>query len=101
MSTSERTKNGAATDVETIRGDLDSLKSDLAGLMDHVKNGALQGVAGRVDDVTTEARRLYGQFTAESERQAEALARRVEERPLTSLLIAFGLGFLGGRIFFR
>ena len=91
--------NGA--DLDTIRDDIDTVRKDLARLMEHVKAGALHNITGQVEEMSDEARRLYNQALAGGERGAEALARQVEERPLTSLLIAFGLGFIGSRLILR
>ncbi len=91
--------NGA--DLDAIRDDIDALRKDLARLMEHVKSGAMHNIAGQVEEMSDEARRLYNQALAEGERGAAALARQVEDRPLTSLLIAFGLGFIGGRLVLR
>ena len=91
--------NGA--DLDAIRDDIDKLRKDLGRLMEHVKSGALQNIAGQVEDMSDEARRLYNRALAEGGRGADALARQVEERPLATLLIAFGLGFIGGRIVLR
>ena len=95
-----RTRTNGA-DLDTIRDDIDALRKDLARLMEHVKSGAMTNLAGQVEDMSDEARRLYNRALAEGERGADALARHVEERPLTTLLIAFGLGFIGGRIILR
>ncbi|MGH6968063.1 MAG: hypothetical protein ACREEN_03030 [Stellaceae bacterium] len=91
--------NGA--DLDAIRDDIDTLRKDLARLMEHVKSGAFQNIGGRVEEMSDDARRLYDQALAEGERGVEVLARQVEERPLASLLIAFGLGFIGGRLVLR
>jgi len=95
-----RTRSNGA-DLDTIREDIDALRKDLARLMEHVKSGAMDNIAGQVEEMSDEARRLYNRAIAEGERGADVLARQVEERPLTSLLIAFGLGFIGSRIILR
>ncbi|MGH7008473.1 MAG: hypothetical protein ACRED7_08725 [Stellaceae bacterium] len=95
-----RTRTNGA-ELDTIRDDIDTLRKDLARLMEHVKSGALHNIAGQVEDMSDEARRLYNRALVEGERGADVLARQVEERPLTTLLIAFGLGFIGGRMVLR
>jgi polyhydroxyalkanoate synthesis regulator phasin len=90
-----------SADLDVIRDDIEALRKDLARLMEHVKSGAFQNIAGRIEEMSDDARRLYNQAFAEGERRADALARQVEERPLTSLLIAFSLGFLGSRLVLR
>lgn len=97
--TAKARANGA--DLDAIRNDIDALRKDLARLLEHVKAGAFHNIAGRVEEMSDDARQLYKQALAEGERGAEALARQVEERPLASLLIAFGLGFIGGRLVLR
>jgi hypothetical protein len=86
--------NGGRHDLDAIRDDLDALKADLGGLLKHVKSGA-------VDGVSDEAKRLYGKLAAQSGETLDTFARQVEEKPLASLLIAFGVGFIVSRIFSR
>jgi ElaB/YqjD/DUF883 family membrane-anchored ribosome-binding protein len=86
--------NGAQSDLNRIASDLQALKEDLARLMEHLKTGATETVSG-------EASRLYETLTTEGQRQAAALAHSVEEKPLASVLIAFAIGFVGGRILLR
>jgi ElaB/YqjD/DUF883 family membrane-anchored ribosome-binding protein len=96
MSESSRSRAGDADtpDLEQLKTDIADLKSAFGKLVDDLKKGATKGV-GR------EAERLYSQLADTSERSASALAREVEERPLTALLIAFGIGFIGGRLLTR
>jgi ElaB/YqjD/DUF883 family membrane-anchored ribosome-binding protein len=86
--------NGADSDLTRIAGDIQALKEDLARLVEHLKTGATETVSG-------EASRLYETLTTEGQRQAAALAHSVEERPLASVLIAFAIGFVGGRVLLR
>jgi len=86
--------NGGKTDLETIRDDLDALKTDLGALLKHIKGGAVDGVGDQ-------AKRLYGKLSAQSGESLEAFTRQVEEKPLASLLIAFGVGFIFARILSR
>jgi ElaB/YqjD/DUF883 family membrane-anchored ribosome-binding protein len=84
----------AESDLNRIASDIQALKADLARLIEHVKTGA-------TDTVSSEATRLYDTITSEGQRQAAALAQTVEEKPLASVLIAFAIGFVGGRILLR
>ncbi len=97
--------NGGKPDLAAIRDDLDALKTDLGALLKYAKSGA-------VGDVSDEAKRLYGKlsaqsgelygkFSAQGGEKLETFARQIEENPLASLLIAFGVGFLAGRILSR
>jgi hypothetical protein len=82
------------SDLAAVRDDIDSLKADLGALLKHVKSGAVDGVTG-------EAKRLYGKLSAQGDETLESLARQVDEKPLASLLIAFGVGFVVARILSR
>ena len=86
--------NGADSDLARLSSDIQALKEDLARLVDHLKTSATETVSG-------EASRLYETLTSEGQRQAAALAHSVEEKPLASVLIAFAIGFVGGRILLR
>ena len=86
--------NGAESDLSQIVQDIQALKADLARLMEHVKTGA-------TETVSDEASRLYGTIASEGQRYASELAQSVEEKPLASVLIAFAIGFVGGRILLR
>jgi ElaB/YqjD/DUF883 family membrane-anchored ribosome-binding protein len=85
---------GAESDLTQIVNDIQALKADLARLVEHLKTSA-------TDTVSSEASRLYDTISAEGQRQAAALAHTVEEKPLASVLIAFAIGFVGGRILLR
>lgn len=81
-------------ELDTIMTDIADLKKDLGRLMDHVKNNAAA-------TVTDETKRIYNTVWAEGERSASALAQRIEDQPLASILIAFALGFVGGNLLKR
>jgi len=87
-----RTKAAAedvADEVARLRDDLAALKSDIARLVQSMRDDA-----GELGD---EAHDLYARLSKEGERSARAVIREVEERPLAALLIAFAVGFIGGR----
>ncbi len=73
-----------------LADDVAALKRDLAHLIENVKKTS----KGTANDV-------YRNIAAESERSIKAVSRQVEEQPLMSLLIAFGVGLVGGRLLSR
>ena len=83
--------SGDDADLDAIVKDIAILKKDLGKLMGHVKAGATETVNG-------EARRIYGSLAAERERSVAAITQQVEARPITSLLVAFAVGFIGSRL---
>jgi ElaB/YqjD/DUF883 family membrane-anchored ribosome-binding protein len=104
----DQAQTATSPDLERIRDDFASLKRDFADLVDHVKRGAINGAddandamrhsLGRLGEKT---RGVYDDLAAQGERSVKAIGRQVEERPLTSLLIAFGVGMVASRILSR
>jgi ElaB/YqjD/DUF883 family membrane-anchored ribosome-binding protein len=88
----------AKTDIEAITEDLASLRRDLAALTEHAKRGAVSSAAGAAAQLSNEASDIYGRLASEGANSVKAISRQVEEQPLTSLLIAFALGFVGSRL---
>jgi ElaB/YqjD/DUF883 family membrane-anchored ribosome-binding protein len=93
------------SDLSAIGDDVALLKRDLSRLMDHVKNGtfdiATESTQEAVERLSDEADRLYRGLAKKSARSVKAISRQVEEQPLTSLLVAFGVGLIGGRLLSR
>jgi hypothetical protein len=87
------------TDLDTLADDVAALRRDLAALIAHVKDGGISGSARQVTaELGEEAKALYARLAAEGEHTAEAISRRIDEQPLTSVLLAFAAGFVAGRI---
>ena len=86
------------SDIEILKDDVAALKRDLGTLVEHLKGGAAGGATSQLGD---EAKQLYARLAAEGARSAEALGKKVEEQPLTSLLISFVVGFVAGRVLAR
>ncbi len=93
------------SDIAAISEDVAALKRDIAALMEHLKAGVVGGTAGAARQATAEigeeAARLYAKLAAEGARSAQSIGRHVEEQPVTALLVAFILGFVGGRLLSR
>ncbi len=106
----------ASPELEAIISDIASLKHDIATLAGHLRSGgvnaasdAARGAAGQLSDaargaagqLSDEALRVYENLAAQGQRSAKAIGRQVEEQPVMSLLLAFALGLLGGRLLSR
>lgn len=100
--TSKNQDHDGPPDAAALMDDLAALKRDFAALTAHLKAGAgsaaARDAAGQLGD---EVHRLYESLAGQSERTAKALSRQVEEQPLASVLIAFGLGFILSRLLSR
>jgi ElaB/YqjD/DUF883 family membrane-anchored ribosome-binding protein len=94
-----------SSDLDTTGDDVALLKRDLSRLMEHVKNGTYDVAKGSTQDaverLSDEADRLCRALSRRAERSIKAIGRQVEEQPLTSLLIAFEVGLISGRLLGR
>jgi hypothetical protein len=88
-------------DLAALRDDLTMLKRDVTGLVEHLKSGAANGVQNAADILDDGARRFGRNVAAEGEHSAKALRRQIEAQPLAALLIALGVGYIGGRVLSR
>jgi len=89
--------NDTAKAAEELRDDLEKIKSDLASLVDAVGKFAADG--GR------EGLRAFDNVRARAQTQAahsiESIEHQVAERPLVSVLIAFAVGMIFGKLMDR
>ena len=92
-------------DLDTIGNDVAVLKRDLSRLMEHMKNGtydvAADSAREAVERLSNEADQLYRSFAKQGGRSIKAVSRQVEEQPLASVLVAFGVGLISGRLLGR
>jgi ElaB/YqjD/DUF883 family membrane-anchored ribosome-binding protein len=92
-------------DIDAVIADVAALKRDLAKAIDRFRNTSLddavehvQDLAEQVGDNVTE---LYRDAAKRGQRSAKALSKRVEDQPLTSMMVAFAAGLVIGRILSR
>jgi ElaB/YqjD/DUF883 family membrane-anchored ribosome-binding protein len=89
------------TDLVSLREDLAALKNDMASLVANLTSTATSGAQGAASQVDQKARELYRSAAAESDRAAKLVGQKVEEQPVTALLIALGIGYISGRMLSR
>src|SRR5512142_673073 len=93
------------SDLDSIGDDVAMLKRDLSRLMEHMKNGTYDVATGSARDaverLSSEADQLYRSLADHGNRSVKKISRQVEEQPLASLLVAFGLGLISGRLIGR
>jgi ElaB/YqjD/DUF883 family membrane-anchored ribosome-binding protein len=88
-------------EFDNVKDDLTKLRNDIANLSNALKdvtsdtvNEQIALIRHRIDGITGDAKQ-HGRATLDD------LTVRIEERPLASVLIAFGVGLLIGRILDR
>ncbi len=95
-------------EMDVLRADFDRLRTDLVGLTKTITTITTEGAAERIEGLKQAADRLHEQFgraaqqakTARDEGLA-AMERKITERPLTSVLAAFIIGLLFGKLLDR
>lgn len=86
------------SDINALTADVERLKKDLAKALEHLKAGAVNSATDLAENVSEEALELYEALQKRSDRAAKVLSKQVEEQPLTSLLVAFTVGFFLSRL---
>lgn len=89
---------GATTkDYATLRDDVDALRKDLANLTEKMR-----GMSGeRFESARAQAREAAQRVRDRGQAAVDEVGHRIEERPLTSVAVAFGVGMLIGRLLDR
>ena len=81
-----------------LRDDLNALKQDVASLVTHVRLEASNGADHAVSRLDENVHRLVRNLAAEGEVASNAIGRQVIEQPIMALLVALGVGYVGGRL---
>lgn len=92
------------SNLHAIKSDIAALKRDLAAVVRGMKvdfSAEIAGAGDAVGQIGDEAQRIYENLAAQSERSVKAIGRQVEQRPVTLLLLAVAIGFLGSRMLSR
>jgi len=91
----------ANPDLATVQADLAALKRDVKDLVAHMKSAATSSASDAIETSEVSARKFLQDIVNEGERSMKAVGQKVEDQPITALLIAFGVGYLGGRVLSR
>ena len=102
------TERSLDKEFDALRADMEALRKDLGSLLAAVGDGATDEFRSRGRRARGAAERAgatIGEAAEEAQRRgAEGLAaleQRIEDRPLGSVLIAFGVGLLIGKLLQR
>ena len=88
-------------EFDTLKEDFSKVRSDIASLKDSLQGYATETVRNKYNDGKQRLDKLTETARYKSRAQLEDLAAEIEDRPLTSILVAFGAGVILGRLFDR
>ena len=80
------------TDIAALQTEIKQLRSDLAKIMETIRDAVSNGIAGVEEKVQASAQKVW----ADVRRQAHNVGREIEERPITLVLTAFATGMVLG-----
>jgi ElaB/YqjD/DUF883 family membrane-anchored ribosome-binding protein len=86
---------GTTEDLAMLRAEMASLRADLGKISDTLQALARHGGEEALDKATRAAEKLQDEIGKKTQR----LAQEIEQKPLTAVLTAFGLGVLLGMLF--
>jgi ElaB/YqjD/DUF883 family membrane-anchored ribosome-binding protein len=88
-------------DVEALRADLDALRSDLGQILGTLKSKSGNRAEAEIDAIRKRIERVAGDIQSGGRETARAVGEQIEERPFTSIAMAFAVGLVLGRLFDR
>jgi ElaB/YqjD/DUF883 family membrane-anchored ribosome-binding protein len=103
-----RTERDMDKEIEDLRRELSSLRDEFSAQMDEWRRqaeeeaaGMVAGVKERVGEAREKVREGVGQAGAYGKRMFDEVRTKVEERPMASALVAFGIGLILGKMLER
>jgi len=85
------------SEFDALKEDLAKLRADVSSLTAALRDATSDTVQERIDALRGRISDLTGDAKVEGQRRLDELSGQIEEKPLTSVLIAFGVGLLIGR----
>jgi ElaB/YqjD/DUF883 family membrane-anchored ribosome-binding protein len=95
------TTQNVESEFDTVKADLAKLRGDIASLSAALKDVTSETVHQQIESIRTRIDNLTDDAAAHGRDTLDDIASHVEERPLTSILIALGVGFVVGRLLDR
>jgi len=100
----EGSGNQMSDEMESLRESFNKLRTDVADLFTHAMGFGRGGAEYARDYGTDAMEQLKGRFNDLRTRGADQMAtfeHRIEEKPLQSAMIAFGVGFIVAKLLHR
>jgi ElaB/YqjD/DUF883 family membrane-anchored ribosome-binding protein len=97
MATKESTATDLDAEMAAIRKDLAALRDDIAA----IARTAVQGASNGTAQIGKTVRHKADEIVEKGSEIASSVGRHIEERPLAAVAVAFGAGFLLGKLMER
>lgn len=97
MTSPENMETPENKEVDQLKAELDSLRKDFTQLTDTFKQMSREQVQAGTDQARDSAQQLGNQ----ARDAAQNVEQEISARPLTSVLAAFGIGFIVGKLLDR
>jgi ElaB/YqjD/DUF883 family membrane-anchored ribosome-binding protein len=88
----------AHSDLDDVEDTVADLKEDVTALSDELEGAASEAMRRTLRRIEDTVADLYETVAEQGSRGVEAIERQVDERPWTSLAVAFGLGCVIGML---
>jgi ElaB/YqjD/DUF883 family membrane-anchored ribosome-binding protein len=88
-------------DFSALRSDLDSLRKDFGTFVSTLKSTAGSRAEAEVEAMRERIATLGNELQTTGQQQLRKVEGKIEERPYTSLAIAFAIGFVVSRVLDR
>ncbi len=95
------TTRNLESEFDTVKTDLAKLREDISKLSNALRDVTSETVHDQVAQLRGRFDTIAGDAKQHGRQALDDLTDRIEERPLASILIAFGVGVLFGRILDR
>jgi len=93
--------SGVDKEVQALKNDLGSLRKDVGELAEALRRTGGKKAAEARRTVEDELDHVIDEIRGRSRNAAAAVEKEVSDRPLTTILAAFGIGFVLGKVFDR
>jgi ElaB/YqjD/DUF883 family membrane-anchored ribosome-binding protein len=88
-------------DVDAIKTDLDTLRKDLASVLETIKGTARSRAESELDALQKRLNQIATDVQASGRESLRAVEGQIGERPLVSVAVAFAVGLMLGKLIDR
>ena len=88
-------------DVDAIKSDLDTLRKDLASVLETIKGTAKSRAESELDALQKRMNQIAADVQSSGREGLRAVEGQIGEKPLVSVAVAFAVGLIIGKLFDR